>query len=293
MRAKKTFYIIIDASNILKICKNIYIVNWLMHHNRMNTATKLLTSPFLLSITARPRPPHVRSVCQSPPGHARLTYVPSVNHRQATPASRMFRLSITTRPRPPHVSSVCQSLPGHARLTYVPSVNHHQATPASRMFRLSISARPRLPRASYTNSSSSRERVNREKMAEFIQLNKPTEPKPASQNREHHPHPHPSPAKKIRHEEKVFKAKKMNGDTEQQNYSSKPKNKKTKTEKDREKEKGKEKERKKHKLAAENPLSVKKENGELKLSQKGIASRFAAAARALFGADNGPLLRWL
>ncbi len=150
----------------------------------MNTATKLLTSPFLLSITARPRPPHV--------------------------------------------CSVCQSLPGHARLMYVRSVNHHQATPVSRMFRLSISARPRLPRASYTNSSSSRERVNREKMAEFIQLNKPTEPKPASQNREHHPHPHPSPAKKIRHEEKVFKAKKMNGDTEQQNYSSKPKNKKTK-----------------------------------------------------------------
>ncbi|XP_050964079.1 lysine-specific demethylase RSBN1L [Labeo rohita] len=115
-------------------------------------------------------------------------------------------------------------------------------------------------------------------MAEFIQLNKPTEPKPASQNREHHHHP--PPAKKIRHEEKIFKAKKMNGGTEQQNYSSKPKNKKTKTEKDRdrekererekEKEKGKEreKERKKHKLAAENHLSVKKENGELKLSQK-------------------------
>ncbi|XP_043086699.1 lysine-specific demethylase RSBN1L-like isoform X2 [Puntigrus tetrazona] len=113
-------------------------------------------------------------------------------------------------------------------------------------------------------------------MAEFIQLNKPTEPKPASQNREHHPHP--PPAKKIRHEDKIFKAKKMNGDAEQQNYSSKPKNKKTKTEKDRdrekdrerEKEKGKEKERerKKHKLAAENHLSVKKENGELKLSQK-------------------------
>ncbi|XP_016405824.1 round spermatid basic protein 1-like protein [Sinocyclocheilus rhinocerous] len=107
-------------------------------------------------------------------------------------------------------------------------------------------------------------------MAEFIQLNKPTEPKPASQNREHHHHP--PPAKKIRHEEKIFKAKKMNGGTEQQNYSSKPKNKKTKTEKDREreKEKGKdrEKERKKHKLAAENHLSVKKENGELKLLQK-------------------------
>ncbi|XP_016358859.1 round spermatid basic protein 1-like isoform X2 [Sinocyclocheilus anshuiensis] len=107
-------------------------------------------------------------------------------------------------------------------------------------------------------------------MAEFIQLNKPTEPKPASQNREHHHHP--PPAKKIRHEEKIFKAKKMNGGTEQQNYSSKPKNKKTKTEKDRdqEKEKGREreKERKKHKLAAENHLSVKKENGELKLSQK-------------------------
>ncbi|KAL1275596.1 hypothetical protein QQF64_035219, partial [Cirrhinus molitorella] len=115
-------------------------------------------------------------------------------------------------------------------------------------------------------------------MAEFIQLNKPTEPKPASQNREHHHHP--PPAKKIRHEEKIFKAKKMNGGTEQQNYSSKPKNKKTKTEKDRdrekdrerekEKEKGKEreKERKKHKLTAENHLSVKKENGELKLSQK-------------------------
>lgn len=118
-------------------------------------------------------------------------------------------------------------------------------------------------------------------MAEFIQLNKPTEPKPASQNREHHPHPHPPPAKKIRHDEKVFKAKKMNGDTEQQNYSSKPKNKKAKPEKDREKE------RKKHKLAAENPLSVKKENGELKLSQKGNASRFSAAARA----DSGPLLR--
>lgn len=130
-------------------------------------------------------------------------------------------------------------------------------------------------------------------MADFIQLNKPTEPKPASQNREHLPHP--PPAKKIRHEEKVFKAKKMNGDTEQQNYSSKPKNKKTKTEKDRDREKDrereKEKERKKHKLAAENHLSVKKENGELKLSQKGIASRFAAAARALFVADNGPLLR--
>lgn len=124
-------------------------------------------------------------------------------------------------------------------------------------------------------------------MADFIQLNKPTEPKPASQNREHHPHP--PPAKKIRHEEKVFKAKKMNGDTEQQDYSSKPKNKKTKTEKDRDREK--EKERKKHKLAAENHLSVKKENGELKLSQKGMASRFAAAARALFVADNGPLLR--
>ncbi|KAG1937576.1 lysine-specific demethylase RSBN1L-like [Pimephales promelas] len=107
-------------------------------------------------------------------------------------------------------------------------------------------------------------------MAEFIQLNKPTEPKPASQNREHHHHP--PPAKKIRQEEKIFKAKKMNGGTEQQNYSSKPKNMKTKTEKDRdrEKEKGKEreKERKKHKLAAENHLSVKKENGELKLSQK-------------------------
>ncbi|KAK9975471.1 hypothetical protein ABG768_020727 [Culter alburnus] len=113
-------------------------------------------------------------------------------------------------------------------------------------------------------------------MAEFIQLNKPTEPKPASQNREHHHHP--PPAKKIRQEEKIFKAKKMNGGAEQQNYSSKPKNKKTKTEKDRdrekdrerEKEKGKdrEKERKKHKLAAENHLSVKKENGELKLSQK-------------------------
>ncbi|XP_077100144.1 uncharacterized protein LOC143751429 [Siphateles boraxobius] len=108
-------------------------------------------------------------------------------------------------------------------------------------------------------------------MAEFIQLNKPTEPKPPSQNREHHHH-HPPPAKKIRQEEKIFKAKKMNGGTEQQNYSSKPKNKKPKTEKDRdrEKEKGKEreKERKKHKLAAENHLSVKKENGELKLSQK-------------------------
>lgn len=126
-------------------------------------------------------------------------------------------------------------------------------------------------------------------MAEFIQLNKPTEPKPASQNREHHHHP--PPAKKIRQEEKIFKAKKMNGGAEQQNYSSKPKNKKTKTEKDRdrekdrerEKEKGKEreKERKKHKLAAENHLSVKKENGELKLSQKGIDSRFAAA-QALF-----------
>lgn len=127
-------------------------------------------------------------------------------------------------------------------------------------------------------------------MAEFIQLNKPTEPKPASQNREHHHHP--PPAKKIRQEEKIFKAKKMNGGTEQQTYSSKPKNKKTKTEKDRdrEKEKGKEreKERKKHKLAAENHLSVKKENGELKLSQKGIDSRFA---RALFVADNGPLAR--
>uniref|UniRef100_A0A8C2CH98 Round spermatid basic protein 1-like n=1 Tax=Cyprinus carpio TaxID=7962 RepID=A0A8C2CH98_CYPCA len=107
-------------------------------------------------------------------------------------------------------------------------------------------------------------------MAEFIQLNKPTEPKPASQNREHHHHP--PPAKKIRHEEKIFKAKKMNGGTEQQNYSSKPKNKKTKTEKDRdrEKEKGKEreKEKNKHKVAAENHLGVKKENGELKLSQK-------------------------
>ncbi|XP_059403790.1 lysine-specific demethylase RSBN1L-like isoform X2 [Carassius carassius] len=107
-------------------------------------------------------------------------------------------------------------------------------------------------------------------MAEFIQLNKPTEPKPASQNREHHHHP--PPAKKIRHEEKIFKAKKMNGGTEEQNYSSKLKNKKPKIEKerDREKEKGKEreKEKKKHKPAAENHLSVKKENGELKLSQK-------------------------
>ncbi|XP_052409996.1 lysine-specific demethylase RSBN1L isoform X1 [Carassius gibelio] len=99
-------------------------------------------------------------------------------------------------------------------------------------------------------------------MAEFIQLNKPTEAKPAPQNREHHHHP--PPAKKIRHEKKIFKTKKMNGDTEQQNYSSKPKNKKSKTEKEREREK----ERKKHKLAAENHLSVKKENGELKLSQK-------------------------
>ncbi|XP_067283624.1 lysine-specific demethylase RSBN1L-like [Pseudorasbora parva] len=107
-------------------------------------------------------------------------------------------------------------------------------------------------------------------MAEFIQLNKPIEPKPASQNREHHHHP--PPAKKIRQEEKIFKVKKMNGGTEQENYSSKPKNKKTKTEKDRDREKDRErereKERKKHKLAAENHLGVKKENGELKLSQK-------------------------
>lgn len=150
------------------------------------------------------------------------------------------------------------------------SVNHRQATPPPCVL----------------HKQQQLERVNREKMADFIQLNKPTEPKPASQNREHHPHL--PPAKKIRHEEKVFKAKKMNGDTEQQDYSSKPKNKKTKTEKDRDREK--EKERKKHKLAAEHRLSVKKENGELKLSQKGTASR-SAAARALFAADNGPLLR--
>uniref|UniRef100_A0A9J8ACI5 Round spermatid basic protein 1-like n=1 Tax=Cyprinus carpio carpio TaxID=630221 RepID=A0A9J8ACI5_CYPCA len=180
--------------------------------NLMNTATKLLTLPFLLSIRIWPRPLQACFICQSPPGHARLKYVLSVNHRQATP---------------------------------LPCVLHKQQQ---------------------------LERVNREKMAEFIQLNKPTEPKPASQNREHHHHP--PPAKKIRHEEKIFKAKKMNGDTEQQNYSSKPKNKKTKTEKDRdrekdrEREKGKEKERKKHKVAAENHLGVKKENGELKLSQK-------------------------
>ncbi|RXN14255.1 round spermatid basic 1 [Labeo rohita] len=172
-------------------------------------------------------------------------------------------LSIRVWPRPLQGCHFCQSTPGHARHKYVLSVNQPQATP--------------LP--CVLHKQQQLERVNREKMAEFIQLNKPTEPKPASQNREHHHHP--PPAKKIRHEEKIFKAKKMNGGTEQQNYSSKPKNKKTKTEKDRdrekererekEKEKGKEreKERKKHKLAAENHLSVKKENGELKLSQKG------------------------
>ncbi len=182
MRGKKNHLFIfveskiIDASSILKICKNIEIVNDLMHHH-MNTATKLLTSPFLLSIRVWPRPFHGCCICQSTPGHARLKYVLSVNHRQATP--------------PPCVLHKQQQL----------------------------------------------ERVNREKMADFIQLNKPTEPKPASQNREHHPHP--PPAKKIRHEEKVFKAKKMNGDTEQQDYSSKPKNKKTKTEKDRDREKEK------------------------------------------------------
>ncbi|KAI7792211.1 lysine-specific demethylase RSBN1L-like [Triplophysa rosa] len=93
-------------------------------------------------------------------------------------------------------------------------------------------------------------------MAEFIQLNKPTEPKPASQKREQHHHP--PPAKKIRHEEKIFKAKKMNGGAEQQIHSNKAKSKK-----DREKEK------KKYKLATtENHLSVKKENGEVKSPQK-------------------------
>lgn len=94
-------------------------------------------------------------------------------------------------------------------------------------------------------------------MAEFIQLNKPIEPKPASQKREQH---HlPPPAKKIRHEEKIYKAKKMNGGAEQQIHSSKAKSKK-----DREKEK------KKYKLATtENHLSVKKENGEVTSPQKG------------------------
>ncbi|XP_073801896.1 tyrosine-protein phosphatase non-receptor type 12 isoform X3 [Danio rerio] len=92
-------------------------------------------------------------------------------------------------------------------------------------------------------------------MAEFIQLNKPTEAKTASQN------PQPPPAKKIRLEEQMFTAKKINGGAEQQNYSSKPKNKKAKPEKER--ERVREKEKKKHK-PAENHLSAKPENGELK-----------------------------
>ncbi|XP_016348506.1 round spermatid basic protein 1-like [Sinocyclocheilus anshuiensis] len=106
-------------------------------------------------------------------------------------------------------------------------------------------------------------------MAEFFQLNKPTEPKPASQNREHHHHP--PPAKKIRHEEKIFKAKKMNGGTEQQNYSScrshaRDGEKKREREKDREKEQEKEmKEKRKHKLMME----MKRENGEVKILEKG------------------------
>lgn len=120
-------------------------------------------------------------------------------------------------------------------------------------------------------------------MAEFIQLNKPTEPKPASQNREHHHHPHPPPppAKKIRHEEKIFKAKKMNGGAEQQIHSNKPKSKKAKTERDRDREKEREREKdrerekqkKNYKLPAENHLGVKKENGELKLPQRGKYTR--------------------
>lgn len=112
-------------------------------------------------------------------------------------------------------------------------------------------------------------------MAEFIQLNKPTEAKTASQN------PQPSPAKKIRLEEQMFTAKKINGGAEQQNYSSKPKNKKAKPEKER--ERVREKEKKKHK-PAENHLSAKPENGELKPQPlKGRSRRVELRCRRVTG----------